>query len=192
MNLLYYFVVKLPKRFHDEVDLGDQKIYMETKFDEFAHRVNEGEVVYTPLKFDTPVKPGDTLYFHHNVVINGGMPFADYEDHYVVSYDPKVAVNSHAYAYRPQGTDEIYPLGMWTLLRPTLEESFEHLMFDIVELEEKPRTKGVVASMNMEGVELGLHIGDVVGFKKNMDYTFKVDGKEYFRTRTQDLLYVEG
>ena len=190
MNLLHYFVVKLPKLFHDEISLGDQKIFIDTKFNEFEHRVNEGEVVHVPLKYDTPVKPGDTLYFHHNVVINGGMPFADYKDHYLVSYDDKVAVNSHAYAYRPQGTEDIHPLGMWSLLRPTFEESFEHAMFDIIESEKEPRTTGVVSGMNERVVELGLNLGDVVGFKKNMDYSFKVDDKEYFRTRAEDLLYV--
>ena len=189
MNLLYYFVVKLPKLTNDEVDLGDQKIYIDTKFDEFAHRVNEGEVVHTPLKFDTPVKPGDTLYFHHNVVIDGGMPFADYKDHYVVSYDPDVAVNSHAYAYRPKGTDELHPLGMWSILAPCEEEEEQKSTLETVQFKKPPRTRGVVAAMSDGVRELGLNLGDVVGFKKNMDYTFKVDGQEHFRTRTEDLLY---
>jgi hypothetical protein len=190
MNLLYYFVVKLPKLTNDEIKLGDQDIYLETKFNEFEHRVNEGEVVHTPLKFDTPVKPGDTLYFHHLVVINGGMPFADYKDHYVVSFDPDVAINSHAYAYRPQGTEQVLALDGWSILRPAFEEEVEHAMFDVVEYNEKPRTTGVVAAGSYELHKLGVHAGDTVGFKKNHDYSFKVDGEEYFRTRTEDLLYV--
>ena len=190
MNLLYYFVVKLPKLTNDEIKLGDQEIYLETKFNEFEHRVNEGEVVHTPLKFDTPVKPGDTLYFHHLVVINGGMPFADYKDHYVVSFDPDVAINSHAYAYRPQGTEKVLALDGWSILRPAFEEEVEHAMFDVVEYNEKPRTTGVVVSPSQDLEEMGVSVGDTVGFKKNMDYTFKVDGEDYFRTRTTDLLYV--
>ena len=39
--------------------------------------------------------------------------------------------------------------------------------------------------------ELGVKVGDVVGFPKNMDYRIKIDGKEYYRTRAQDFLYVE-
>lgn len=189
MNLLYYFVVKLPKLTNDEIQLGDQKIYIDTKFDEFEHRVNEGEVVHTPLKFDTPVKPGDTLYFHHNVVVNGGMPFADYKDHYVVSFDPKVAVNSHAYAYRPQGTDEIHPLDGWSILAPLFEEEVEHAMLDLKAVKRPARTEGKVHVDSDALRELGVGKGDVVGFRKNMDYVFKIDGEEYFRTRTQDLLY---
>jgi hypothetical protein len=136
------------------------------------------------------VKPGDTLYFHHLVVINGGMPFADYKDHYVVSFDPDVPINSHAYAYRPQGTEEILALDGWSILRPAFEEQVEHAMFDVVEYNEKPRTTGVVVSPSQDLEEMGVSVGDTVGFKKNMDYTFKVDGEDYFRTRTTDLLYV--
>lgn len=190
MNLLYYFVVKLPKRFNDELEVGDQTLYIETKFNEFEHRVNEGEVVHTPLKFDTPVQPGDTLYFHHNVVINGGMPFADYEDHYVVSFDPDVAVNSHAYAYTPQGSSLVLPLPGWSVLKPAFEDEVSHSMFEVVDHTPPTRTTGVVVAGSYDLHKLGVHAGDTVGFKKNRDYSFKVDGDEYFRTRTEDLLYV--
>ena len=147
-------------------------------------------MVQTPLKFDTPVQPGDTLYFHHNVVVNGGMPFADYKDHYVVSFDPEVAVNSHAYAYRPQGTTEVHPLEGWSILAPVFEEEVEHALFDLKAVDRPARTEGEVYADCDALRELGVSKGDVVGFRKNMDYVFKIDGEEYFRTRTQDLLYV--
>ena len=38
---------------------------------------------------------------------------------------------------------------------------------------------------------MGLEIGDVVGFKKDIDYRFKIDGKEYIRIPEDRLLYVE-
>ena len=34
-------------------------------------------------------------------------------------------------------------------------------------------------------------MGDVVGFKENRDYRITIDGKEYYRTRVEDLLYKE-
>ena len=189
MNMLYYFVVELPKKFRDEIDFADTTLKIDTKFNEFEHRVNEGEVKHTPLKFDTPVKPGDTLYFHHNVVVNGGMPFADYKDQYLVSFDPKVAVNSHAYAYKPKGTDELLPLEGWSVLEESFEAEVEEAMFEVVEFKKKPRTTGVVAAMSDQIAELGLSVGDTVGFKENRDYEFKANDKVYFRTRVEDLLY---
>ena len=64
-------------------------------------------------------------------------------------------------------------------------------IIDVVELNEPAVTKGVVAFDSDELKEAGLKKGDVVGFKKNHDYRFKIDGLEYYRTRVEDLLYVQ-
>jgi len=117
------------------------------------------------------------------------MPFADYKDQYLVSFDPKVAVNSHAYAYKPKGTDELLPLEGWSVLEESFEAEVEEAMFEVVEFKKKPRTTGVVAAMSDQIAELGLSVGDTVGFKENRDYEFKANDKVYFRTRVEDLLY---
>ena len=107
----------------------------------------------------------------------------------MVSFDPKVAVNSHAYAYTPKGTEDILPLDGWSILRPAIADEITDAMFDVVELKGRVRTTGVVAAPSEDLDELGVRVGDTVGFRKNMDYTFKALGEEFFRTRTQDLLY---
>jgi co-chaperonin GroES (HSP10) len=43
--------------------------------------------------------------------------------------------------------------------------------------------------MSDQIAELGLSVGDTVGFKENRDYEFKANDKVYFRTRVEDLLY---
>jgi len=192
MNLLYYFVVRLPQRLQDEIKLGDQNIYMETKFNEFEHRVCCGEVVSTPHKYDTPVQVGDTLYFHHLVVINGGMPFADREGEYLVSYDPEVTINCHAFAYTPQGDDEIIPLSMWSILRPHKEELVDHTqLWEEVRLKEPDPDRGVLAYVNSTHEQLGIEKDDVVVFPSKRRYDFKVDDMTMYRVRTEDLLYVQ-
>ena len=72
-----------------------------------------------------------------------------------------------------------------------MEEEEEQLsdIIEVVKLKEKPVTKGVVAFQAPWVKELGLKVGDVVGFKKNRDYRIKIDGKEYYRTRAEDLMY---
>ena len=60
-----------------------------------------------------------------------------------------------------------------------------------VQLTEKLPTKGRVAFESEELNDIGVEVGDVVGFKENRDYRIKIDGKEYYRTRAQDFLYVE-
>ena len=192
MKMLYYFVVDLPSKFHDEIDFNGGKLYMDTKFDEFEHRVTQGEVVSLPHKFDTDVQPGDTLFFHHLVVINGGMPFAGHENNYLVSYDPEIAINSHAFAYQCKETQDIHPLPGWSILSPCPEEKKDDSdsSFDIIGLEQKLPTKGVVAYDSEQLQELGVKKGDTVGFKENRDYRFKINGEECYRTRCEDLLYV--
>ena len=64
-------------------------------------------------------------------------------------------------------------------------------VIEVVELKEKLPTKGRIAFTSSGIEEIGLKVGDVVGFKENRDYRIKIDGKEYYRTRIEDLLYVE-
>jgi len=98
MKTFNLFVVELEKTIDDTITTsGGLELYVDNRFNEFENRITEGPVVAVPFKYETGVKPGDTLYFHHLVV----------------------------------------------------------------------------------------------GFKENRDYRITIDGKEYYRTRTEDLLYVE-
>jgi co-chaperonin GroES (HSP10) len=64
-------------------------------------------------------------------------------------------------------------------------------LIEVVKLTEAAVTKARVAFMAPWIEELGLKIGDVVGIKKDMDYKIEIDGKNYYRVRAEDLLYVE-
>ena len=87
MKPLEAFIVTMKKKFNDTITIaGGIELYVDTKYDEFKHRVNEAEVVAVPYKFETGVSPGDTLYFHHHVVINSGQPLTGEEDSYIVNY----------------------------------------------------------------------------------------------------------
>lgn len=187
------FVVNIPKRINDTITLeSGLELTIDNRFDEFANRVNEAEVMYVPFKFDTGVSEGDTLYFHHLVVINDGQPLTGEEDMYIVKYNEEHTINSQAFCYRPKGTKEIIPLSGWCILEP-IEEEEEKLseVIEVVTFSKKTTNKAKVAYRCDMLEEYGLKVGDVVGYKENMDYTFKIDGKEYYRTRLEDLLYVE-
>ncbi len=194
MKTFNFFVVKLEKLINDTIKTDNGlELYIDTRFEmgEFEYRITEGPVVASPFKYDTGVKPGDTLYFHHLVVMQGGQPLTGDDDHYIVKYDPE-AINSQAIAFKCKDTGEIKTLGGWTLLEAVEEkEEFPSDLIEMVELEQKLPTKGRLVYGNEETDYMGLIAGDVVGFKKNRDYRIKIDGKEYYRTRSEDLLYVE-
>jgi co-chaperonin GroES (HSP10) len=190
MRSLNKFVVELKKRLNDTMTLDNGvELYVDTKYNEFQHRVTEGPIVAVPARHETGAKPGDTLYFHHLVVVNGGQVLTRDDDHYLVHYHPEAATESQAIAYK--GEDGLQLLGGWGLLEPVEEvKEKESESIELVKLKEDKVTKGRVAFMAPWIEELGVRVGDVVGIPRNMDYRIKIDGKEYYRTRAQDFLYV--
>jgi len=71
------------------------------------------------------------------------------------------------------------------------ELSLQSDLIEIVDLEDKLPTKAEVAYTCKEADEIGVSPGDIVGFKQNRDYRITIDGQEYYRTRAEDLMYVE-
>ena len=196
MRTFNFFVVELEKLVNDTITLDNGlELYIDTGKDdmgEFNYRVTEGPVVASPFRFQTGVRPGDTLYFHHLVVMQGGQVLTGDDSHYIVKYAEE-ALSNQAIAYKCQDTGEIKPLFGWSLLEPVEEEEekFPSDLVEMVQLEEKLPTKGRVAFNSDQLAEIGVKVGDVVGVKENRDYRIKIDGKEYYRTRVEDLLYVE-
>tara|TARA_Y100000114_G_scaffold157154_1_gene187512 strand:- start:9958 stop:10551 length:594 start_codon:yes stop_codon:yes gene_type:complete len=196
MKTLDLFVVELEKPINDTITTDSGlELYIDTKSFEgsqFDYRVTEGPVVCSPVKHNTGVKEGDTLYFHHLVVMNEGQVLTGHDNHYLVRYDPEHTINNQAIAYKNK-KGEIKPLAGWALLEAVEqdEQKTKSDIVEIVELEKKLPTKGRVSFTAPWIEDLGLEVGDVVGFKENRDYRIKIDGKEYYRTRAEDLLYVE-
>ena len=191
MKTFDLFIVELDKAINDTITTdGGLELYIDARFNEFENRVKEGPVVAVPFKYETGVKRGDTLYFHHLVVINEGQLLTGNDNHYLVRYDQDHAINNQAIAFKDSDTGAIQPLAGWSLLEPVEEEEIQESdIIEVVKLKQKPTTKGRVAFTSSGVEEIGLEVGDVVGFKKNMDYRIKIDGKEYYRTRIEDLLY---
>ena len=193
MKTFNLFIVELERTINDTITTsGGLELYIDNRFNEFENRVTEGPVVAVPFKYETGVKPGDTLYFHHLVVVNEGQPLTGNDNHYLVRYDEDHAINNQAIAFKDSDTNSIHPLAGWSLLAPVEEEEVqESEIIEVVKLKEKPTTRGRVAFTSSGVEEVGLKVGDVVGFKENRDYRIKIDGKEYYRTRIQDLMYKE-
>lgn len=193
MKTLENFIVHVPKRMNDEMTLkSGLKLFIDTRFNEFEHRINEGTVVATPMRYETGVSVGDTLYFHHLVVINDGQTLeTDEKDNYLVKFSPTVATNNQAICYKSCKTGIIHLLNRWSVLAPLVEPTKKASeIIEVVELEERPVTMGVIAFDSEELKAIGVKKGDVVGFKKNHDYRFKIDGLEYYRIRVEDLMCV--
>ena len=191
MKTLDLFVVELEKPVHDEIVLQNgAKLFVDNKFNEFKWRVTEGPVVCAPLKHDTGVEEGDTLYFHHLVVVNEGQVLTGHDNHYLVRYDPAQTTNNQAIAYKNK-KGVINTLAGWALIKPIFEEEESSDLIETVKLQEATTTKGIIAFDAPYLEEAGVACGDIVVFRDNMQYKITIDDTEYYRVRVQDLLYVE-
>jgi len=161
MRTFNFFVVELEKLVNDTITLDNGlELYVDTGKDEmgeFNYRVTEGPVVASPFRFQTGVRPGDTLYFHHLVVMQGGQVLTGDDSHYIVKYAEE-ALSNQAIAYKCQDTGEIKPLFGWSLLEPVEEEEekFPSDLVEMVQLEEKLPTKGRVAFDSDQLAEVGV------------------------------------
>ncbi len=123
MESLNSFIIYLEKRYEDEIETkGGLKLYVDTRFEPFKNRINEGKVVAVPAKYETGVEVGDTLYFHHLVVLADGQPLPVDDNHYVVRYHPDHAVSSQAIAYKSKRTGKVKPLSTWSILKHVEQE----------------------------------------------------------------------
>lgn len=190
MRMLEKFLVRIPERFNSTIKVAGQDLYLANKFNEFEHRVVEGEVVSTPMKYEVDVQKGDTLYFHHHVVVDKGQKLMyDDDEIYMVNFHPTMPYASQAFAYKDQD-GEVHPLSNWVLLEPILAgPKYKSDVLQFVSFEEAVNERGIVTMVTAEMEEHGLSTGTIVGFSKNSDYEINIDGKKYWRMRLDDLLY---
>lgn len=171
------------------------ELYLDSKYQEFKHRITGGEIVSVPAKFETGAKPGDMLYFHHHVVIQKGQELGLEENDglFVVMYDHHQTIANQAIAYKCQETGKITTLGGWLLLEPIPEDQSNETVngIEIVKLKQVPTKKARFIEHNERTDWLDIQPGDVVHFKKGSDYEIEIDDKIYFRIRPDELMYVE-
>lgn len=187
MKPLYDFLVYLPKKFKDTITVGGTELYLANKYDEFGNRYCSAEIVSVPQKYDTGAKPGDTLYFHHHVVLESKYKMGN--DIYRVLYDPNGGYNSHAYAY--QNKIGIHMLDEWVFLEAYDTDEQVSASGLLISTDKAAPTTGVLLYDSVATAELGIKAGDEVGFSKESDYAMEVDGKKVWRMRISDLMYVK-
>lgn len=191
MQSLHRFVVSITGNTKDTYTTkGGLELFIDTRFNEFEHRVMEGTIVSLPAKYETGAKVGDTLYFHHRVVMEGGQLFElDEENQRMVNFDPETPINSQAYAYKSHETGEVNLMVGWCFLDPIAPQQTKSDFIEVVEDKPNTCTEGRVIWGSPWLDEEGIAVGDIVGFRPNIDYEMVVDGRNVIRLRIEDLMY---
>lgn len=187
LSPLDHFLVKIPKKFKDTIEIAGQSMYLESKFNEFENRYCYGEVVAIPSKHETPVQVEDTLYFHHHVVMDKNADVGN--DVYVVKYSPSGGHSTQAYAYKRDG--EIKLFSDWVLV--DIDKDDEYATGTGIILLSKPvKTRMATVLYDSDVLaENGIYKGDRVCYSINADYEMDFDGLKVYRMRIEDILYVE-
>lgn len=188
MKPLHHFIVHIPQKFNDEVSFNGGKLKLVNKFNEFEHRVNYAEIIGAPSQFAN--HKGDTLYFHHHVVMEQMYDIGD--DLYLVNYDPLGGYANHSIAIENKAGD-IHMLGDWCFVAPPIEKEEETSDSGIIlSLKEEPELEGELLSLPPDTDWIGASAGDVVGYRKNSDYRMELqDGTVVYRMRITELVYAK-
>jgi hypothetical protein len=191
MKPLHHFIVRLPQKFKDEIKLSEETtLKLVTKFNEFQHRLNYGEIVGCPV--DCPIESceGAILYFHHHVVMEQRYDIGD--DLYLVNYDSNGGYGNHSIAIEDKAGN-INMLGDWCFVLPPVEE--EETTTDsgiILEVKKEPKLEGELLTLPRDTEWIGAESGDMVGYTKNSEYQMELqDGTKVYRMRITELVYAK-
>jgi len=190
MKPLHHFIVHIPQKFNDEVSFNGGTLQLVSKFNEFEHRVNYGEIVGCPV--DCPIESceGAILYFHHHVVMEQMYDLG--EDLFLVNYDPIGGYANHAIAIEDEAGD-ITMLGDWCFVAPPVEQEEETSDSGIIlSLKEEPELEGILLALPPDSEWIGTKSGDMVGYTKNSEYEMELlNGDKVYRMRTTELVYAK-
>lgn len=180
MRSLYSFIIK-PKdqRYENTKKVGDTNLILNTKMDNHEYVSRVGVVLETPINGKTGIKKGDEVILHHNVFrrfydVRGNeknsRSFFD-EDEYFV--DPE-----QIYMYK-RG-DKWKPIEGYCFVKPILNTD----EFNSDSLHE---LKGVVKYIDNTLKSSGIKLNDLVGFTKDSEYKFIIDGEMLYRVPTSSI-----
>lgn len=190
MKPLNHFIVRIPKKFKDEVSFNGTTLKLVSKFNEFEHRHNYAEIVGCPV--DCPIESckGAILYFHHHVVMEQMYDIG--EDLFLVNYDPEGGYGNHSIAIEDKA-GRIHMLGDWCFVAPPDEPEEETTDSGIVlSIKEEPKLEGELLSIPKDAEWIGAKSGDVVGYRPNSEYEMELqDGTKVYRMRITELVYAK-
>ena len=191
MKTLHHFLVEIPQKFKDEIKLSDETtLKLVTKFNEFEHRINYGTIVSCPKNCPVEFCEGQTLYFHHHVVMEQMYDIG--EGLFLVTYDSNGGYGNHAIAIENEDGD-VTMLGDWCFVFPPRKaEETTTSSGIILTLKEEPKLEGMLYALPPDSEWIGTESGDVVGYTKNSEYEMELlDGTKVYRMRTTELLYAK-
>ena len=181
IKMMREVLVKVPETYEREKDIGGIKIALSNQVDDVKDTIRYGEVLSVPILFETNLKIGDTIYFHHNVIRKPTKITSEYEyTHGMFDFDRSKGLYQCPleliYAIERDG--EVMALEPWCYIAPLDYDGKEDRMVGF----------GIVKYGNKQLDELGYVEGTKIIYSKDSDYTFDIKGEHLYRMQTKDII----
>ena len=181
MNSVYQLIIKpIGKRYDNELKVGDKKLIINSSISSHKFVNRKAEIVAIPLAFETELKKGDKVIVHHNIFrryynqkgksVNSGKYFKD--DMYFASEDQ---------IYMKQVGNSWSTLKDYCFVKPIVDK-------DSSSSSKLKECVGIVKYGNNVLEALKINKGDLVGFKKNREFEFLIDGEILYCMESNDIL----
>jgi co-chaperonin GroES (HSP10) len=181
MNALYDFIVKpVGKKYSNTVQVGDKKLVVNTKIENWKFVNRLAEVIQVPLAFNTGIKKGDKVIIHQNVFrtfydMKGkkkkSRSFLN-EDHHLCSFD-------QIYLYKNKSG--WHTVGERCFVQPIKDKQ------DLT-LNKEQSLVGILKYSNSSLKALKINPGDLVGFTPNSEWEFLVDNERLYCMKSNDIV----
>lgn len=179
-------LVSVPKTYEDTIKCGNLQLYLDTRFDNVKHTIRYGEIISSP---DKRFIPGDTIYFHHNIVRRistlSGVEKESPEE--ILNHTFQVPSNE-IYARKRNGT--LQAITPYCFIKPIPKKQETIAGIELISKEKYEPNIGIVKYGNEELEKMGVHEGDTVIFTKNSEYQYPIDDELLYRMQNSWLIAV--
>jgi len=175
MQSLFEYIISTENRYNNTIDVEGKELVVNTEVTErdymFVNRI--GKIVKLPLYNNSELKENDEVIVHHNVfrrwidvegIQKNSSSFLN-ENEYLVSDD-------QIFAYKRNNKWKSLP--NFCFVKPLYKKNKWALKTD-------ENLLGILTYSNSELNQLGVSIGDVVGFTPDSEYEFNIEGEKLYR-----------
>ena len=181
MKSLYDFIVKpVGEKYSNTINIGNKKLIVNTKIENWKFVNRLAEVVETPKAFKTPINKGNLLIIHQNVF----RTFYDMKGQKKKSRsyfkdDLSFCAIDQIYLYKNK--DGYHSFGDRCFIQPIKDKS------DIT-LDKERKLAGILKYGNSSLNKLNINPGDLVGYTPNGEWEFLVDNKRLYCMKSNDIV----
>lgn len=181
-------IVKIDKDLKDEITLHNGTVlYLDGSFNQFENRIVQGVIHSVPPKFSHIFREGDTVFFHHSLVVgaDNNRPVIDWKERlFNLDYTEEWSFNCLVYLIKRNG--EYISVNDFVFMKPIEVEKYEKigsLWIPDSAAPEEPNRATLVYSNDVVNEEFDIKVGDSYYVSEKGRYVMDIDGEQLWRMR---------